>query len=354
MKYYENEAFSTFVEELNYDHLIDQLVTCNRIHVIHDKDPDGYASCAVLYAFLEYVSKSGVNEGCVITSEAMTHGMPFQTKDYSTIPDCDLLVILDNAVKASLLSKIAAAPAKSILVIDHHPDTAEISEFDECYEKKFLYVLFSEDWSTTALTDALYRHYAHEYDEDGMCAHLVAVIDTFDRWTFRDDEAWNNMVRAFTAASFHYGLDNVPWYDIVTDKKGTGLKLFNDVVKKGDSVREFELSTAQNIAKTRVTKSIVNVNGKRLKCAIAYHTDFYNVIGVEVMRMHPEVDFVVIATTTNDPVLTHRAYIRSRTGKANAAEVANLLGGGGGVNASGAFMTAKTFYDFFFNPSFDE
>lgn len=354
MKYYENETFWTFVEALNYDHLIDRLVTCNRIHIVHDKDPDGYASCAVLRAFFDYVSKSSVNGKYVITSEAMTHGAPFQNKDYSTIPECDLLVILDNAVKESLLKKIAAAPAKSIFVVDHHPDTAEISDFDECYEKKFLYVLFSKDWSTTALVDAFFRHYAHEYIEDGMCQYLVAAIDTFDRWTFRDNEEWNNTVRAFTAAAFHYGLDNVPWYDIVTDKNGTGLKLFNEVVHKGNAVREFELATAQNIAKSRVTKTIVNVNDKRLKCGIVYHTDFYNVIGVEVMHAHPELDFVVIMTTTNDPVLTHRAYIRSRTGKANAAEVANLLGGGGGINAAGAFMTAKMCYDFFFNPSFGE
>lgn len=334
--------FSSFVDDPQFDafsripqleYLSERLEThrtrlVGTTLVIHDKDPDGYCSAALLRYGIEILETPGV------VFEGVGHGKAFQNyvprdTQYETI------LVLDHAVtpekRAALLTKTGC-----LVVFDHHVESGGFFQLTPG-EDYLGYV--HKDYSTTALVYgwllSLWRRNVMLGDPGGQA--IASLVDHYDKWRFGTDLVYDEKVHAFIGLVFLKGFDSIPW-DRLVESGSPCAKLLVDLIAEGRELKVMQDLQVENVCKRYTTYGACIFDEEPRTFAIVFHSDLFDRIASRLIEQNPGLDFVVIVALkkTTTPV---KLYLRSRDDRMDVQRLAAFLGGGGHRNASGAELT---------------
>lgn len=346
--YHDNPEYKEILENFDVDELIGQMILAHDITIVHDKDPDGYTSAAMMYHFIQKLEL--VNLQSPVRRIPIAHGRAFQEEDLSTkIPFSDVLVVLDQACDEEKIEELKKL-CHHLLIVDHHPESINLKEGEVSPYiglKGNVTKVVVMGFSTCALVDLFLRSYVKDQECLETYQVLSEIVNHYDTWRFGQNPAYDRTVKAFTATFFHYGDEAIPWDAIVSDKEGEGLKVLNQVVVRGESILDVKQRQVQNILKNRVIKRKFLFGGVEYTAGIVYHTDSYDELGSEMLKQYNDIDFALIVALVNDAEKNHRLYLRSNDSRADCSVFARYLGGGGHRNACGATVSARTYFVFF-------
>lgn len=342
--YFEEEVYQNLVDHTELDTLLDRLESATDITIVHDKDPDGFCSAALMNLFLDHM---GILPTLTqVRRLPVSHGRPFQESDlFEKTGKCDVLIILDHACNRAKLYDLSKI-ANHVLVIDHHPESLDGLDASEGF-----YIgtdgdvsrIISTKFSSTALTDLLLRAYyplVDIYSEE-----LTSIVNHYDMWCFGVDEHFDKRVKAFAAAFFHYGHASIEWDKIVRD--GDGYTYLTKTIEAGMALLDFKNRQIDTILKNRVIKTNFMFEGLPYCVAIAYHTDSYDELGSRMVKEIDGVDFAMIVSLIEGDNRNHRLYLRSDDEHEDCSVFARYLGGGGHRNSCGTVVSTRTYVTFF-------
>jgi len=296
--------------------------------VIHDKDPDGYCSAALLRYGVELLKTPGV------VFEPVAHGKAFQNY---VPPDSfyETIIVLDHAVPPEKREALQAKTA-SLVVFDHHTESSAFFR-QEVGLDYMGYV--HKDYSTTALVYGwllnFWRSTMMLGDPGGQA--IAVMVDHYDKWRFGTDLEYDEKVHAFIGLVFLKGLDAIPW-DRLAETTSPTPTLLVYLITEGRKLKVVQDLQIENICKRYTTFGACLFNEQPRTFAVVFHADLFDRIASRLMDLNPTIDFVVIVALrkTNTPV---KLYLRSRDDRMDVQELAAFLGGGGHRNSSGVELS---------------
>ena len=314
--------FADYLESLGKDH---------RVMIIHDNDPDGHCAFHVLKY---YFSTTKVEQ---FFHKAVGHGKSLQNFNVEELPDkLDLLIIVDHMVNEELVQKFQPY-CETLAVIDHHVGTVPHIATG--------HVIWSSSFSSSALTDAVVVSALDDcYPGDSAMQIIVEHIDHYDMWRFGYDKKYDNAVKSFVAKVFIDRPGKTPWEDLMKDTWHA--KYLSKYIQQGETVREVQLKTIENIVEKKILFKTLCLNSVNYRSALVFHSDLMDEIAVSVMdRYCDDIDFVAVVSLTNKDK-PFKLSLRSSRRHADVQVIAQYLGGGGHRTASGVELSTEDFVKF--------
>lgn len=327
----ESQDFELFTTSDTYEKvviLLERLKDHHNVVVVHDNDPDGFCSAAILRKCLEKTECKNVNY------IAVTHGKPFSEFSFKeALIDADVAFILDHGCSFALQEHLAEVCPGEVVIIDHHPET---DGNGPCT------VIASTRWSTTMLTSGL----ADNYLDMGInFSSVPCVVNHYDSWRFGKDSNYDDLVKSFMAAVFHLGANQTKWDTFFCSEEGPDLMV--SYILKGLEIREYQRVTIDRLIKKAMVRLTMpsTDQGKEWVFGVIFHSDLIDTLANEALESDPSLDFVLIVYSKGGPH-PYKLSFRSSNERVDVSAIARSLGGGGHRNASGVNADHVTLTNF--------
>lgn len=312
--------------------------------VVHDNDPDGWCAAHILLQL--YIQNKAGNQ---IELVPVGHGHPFQNYPIETLPEGEVLVILDHMVTDELAKKYSERYT-SIVIIDHHQGT--------CQSQKKLAVIHSLRYSTTGLMfrlyDALSKEAPYQHQISSKMKTVAKMINYYDSWLFEKDTndpvtiEFESEVRSLISYLFTMGVKQFQW-KLCFDSSVDYIKerYLAEIISKGSEILELNKVQVETICQKKVRLCNMYVNGKQFSVALVLHSNLMDDIGSALMvRFQDQIDFaVVISLGKEDDFFA--LSLRSDNQHIDVGEIAKALGGGGHRNSAGCRLSLDAFHQVF-------
>ena len=306
------------------------------ILIIHDNDPDGYASATLLQHYIQR-RHLGLVE---IETIAVGHGKPFQELNIKCRSSEHIVIILDQECSQELFDDLSKS-FKELIVIDHHPKTTLIQEG---------LVIADERWSTTALVSMIVQFGERLFQH----ALLAALVNHYDHWNFGEDELFDELVKNFIQGiRFKNNIKN-DFDRMVNLDYQPALDYMDDCIHAGRTVRSIQKKTMESIFHRNMKRGLLRCNIDNedcsLKIGLVFHSDIIDELADYCLRNDQELDAVAIVYL-KDIVDGFKVSLRSRKDNGekpmvNVSKIAALFDGGGHANASAFTSTSQSFSNF--------
>lgn len=347
--YATDPEYVEFLKKNNYQRvisLLDGLPEAGSIFIVHDNDPDGCCSNALLRMYLRHYSPVSM-----VASLPVGHGLSFQTLDLAPYikDNTTTLVILDHSVNEAMQKELSKKVA-NIVIFDHHPETVEAKDLPSI-------VVSSCRWSTTALVDGLLTVRKEQALANGETKippshyRLAKAVNHYDCYLFDGDIEYDSRVKALLAEIFSVSAVNTDWDGMLGDDK-TQWDMIDRYIRRGNELIAHQLQLCKKIVSGNMLRlSYEDRTRGTLSFGLIFHSDIMDTIANYALRNNPELDFVAIAyLKAGNTGRVFKLSLRSVDDRADVSQIALHIGSGGGhKQAAGVEMSFVDFLDFISN-----